>query len=430
MAKVNGLSKKEKESKNNKESKNINVNLVKDLDLDLEWNNFCEDSMDLDLENTNNNNSDLSLSLSMSMLSLSCKNPTEENVDTISINKVKCSKLYISTKTKICYLNKPVDLKKVFWEIPVVPYHVPQVGVVKKQMKFNTTSPEDLSFILSKLTTYDYVDNYIISQIINPDGRIKFKDIRKISIGLSKKDITSYRCKKKSAFYNCFVVILRLLQNDKFKEINVKVFNTGQLEIPGIQDDATLETVLKLLIHILGPIVDTDGSVPLNYLKESSSTVLINSNFNCGYYINRENLYNILKYKYKISSNYDPCSYPGIQCSFYYDMKLAEQTGMMPLGFICNKKMKKIKDSTLNIGITSVSVMIFRTGSMLIVGKCTETILYDIYNFLCNMFETEYASIADKQGTLSATQTANNKKNAGLKIPRKIRKKSIYCSSE
>ena len=37
----------------------------------------------------------------------------------------------------------------------------------------------------------------------------KFKDIRKISIGVCKKDIISVRGKLKSAFYNCFVLILR-----------------------------------------------------------------------------------------------------------------------------------------------------------------------------------------------------------------------------
>ena len=383
--------------------------LIIEEDLDLEWNNFCED--DLDLSDVDIEHSDVDIEHS------------------VKASGTKCTKLYISTKTKICYLNKPIDLKNVFWQIPIIPYHMPQIGVVKKQMKFNSTSQEELSLILDKLPDYDYVDNYIINQIINPDGRIKFKDTRKISIGLSKKDITSYRCKKKSAFYNCFVVIVRLLQNDKFKEINVKVFNTGQLEIPGIQDDVTLDTVLKLLIQILSPYTDTGtsaGTVPLAYLPESSSTVLINSNFNCGYYINRDSLYNLLKYKYKISSNYDPCSYPGIQCSFYYDLKLQKQTGMMPVGFVCNKKMKKIKDTTLNIGITSVSVMIFRTGSMLIVGKCTEDILYNIYDFLCSLFETEYATIADNPSNTTSTIT---KKINTVKTVRKIRKKTIYCNS-
>ena len=40
-----------------------------------------------------------------------------------------------------------------------------------------------------------------------------------------------------------------------------------------------------------------------------------------------------------------------------------------------------------------VSFMIFRTGSILIVGKCNEDILITIYRFICNILESEYSSI-------------------------------------
>ena len=43
----------------------------------------------------------------------------------------KCSPLNISTKTKIAYLNTPIDLKEVFWEVPVIPYAKPVNGVIK-----------------------------------------------------------------------------------------------------------------------------------------------------------------------------------------------------------------------------------------------------------------------------------------------------------
>ena len=100
-----------------------------------------------------------------------------------------------------------------------------------------------------------YYDEHIMSHIDNPNGRIKFKDIRKITVGISKKDIMSYRSKKKQAFYNCFVMILRIKILDAFKEFHIKVFNTGKLEIPGIQDSTILEKVLTLLVNILMPIV-------------------------------------------------------------------------------------------------------------------------------------------------------------------------------
>jgi hypothetical protein len=37
--------------------------------------------------------------------------------------------------------------------------------------------------------------------------------------------------------------------------------------------------------------------------------------------------------------------------------------------------------------------MIFRTGSVLIVGHCSEDILYNVYNFLSKIFIKEYSEI-------------------------------------
>jgi hypothetical protein len=330
----------------------------------------------------------------------------------------KCSPLNISTKTKISYLNYPIDLKKVFWAIPLIKYHDPQIGVIKKQMKFNSLSLEEVSAIMAEKAKYDYVDDYVISSVLATDGRNKFKDIRKISIGICKKDITSYRCKRKSAFYNCFVVILRLLHNEKYKEIHVKVFNTGKLEIPGIQDSTILNKILTVLVDILTPLVHLEAGVPpLEFLEHKSETVMINSNFSCGYYINREKLYKLLKYKYKINSNFDPCSYPGIQCEFYHDALLTLQHGIQPTTSVESASVERAKAS-VSIPVSKISFMVFRTGSVLIVGKCSEDILYEIYAFLCRLFETEFDEI--KGLTINPVGTKKEKEKV-----RKLRKKII-----
>ena len=343
----------------------------------------------------------------------------------------KCSSLYISTKTQIAYLNMAIDLRPVFWQIPIIPYHLPAVGIVKKQMKFNSTSQEELDDITRNTANYDYVDQYVINQIINPEGRIKFKDTRKVSIGLSRKDITSYRCKKKSAFYNCFVVIMRLLYNNVYKEIHVKVFNTGKMEIPGIQNENILHQALTLLTDILRPVVAIPSLAdPLQFIASKSETVLINSNFSCNYYIDREKLYRILKYKYKINSAYDPCSYPGIQCEFYYKKSnnrlLCEQTGKQPAALGQTQLVEEGKENDH----MKVSFMIFRTGSVLIVGKCTEPILYEIYDFLCKLFIVEYLEIIGKTTELDLPKETGggggtNGGDIYVKKTRKLRKKTI-----
>lgn len=312
------------------------------------------------------------------------------------------SDIYISTKSKIAYLTEPVDLR-VFWQIPIIPYATPCNGVIKKQIKINSKSQEELDEIQSRLQNELYFDEHVMSHIDNPSGRIKFKDIRKITIGVSKKDIMTYRSKKKQAFYNCFVMIIRLKIADEFKEFHIKVFNTGKLEIPGVQNDSMFELVLKTIISILQPHSPTQ----LSYNK-TSDTVLINSNFNCGFYIDREALYDILRYKYNIQAIYDPCSYPGIQCKFYYNKDIGVQTGKQ----ITTEN--KVKYSN----IVEVSFMIFRTGSVLIVGMCDDDVLFEIYNFLKLILVAEFENVC--QGILDSSTLANVKDKK-----KKIRKKII-----
>jgi len=300
----------------------------------------------------------------------------------LNIEAPKSTNIYISTKTKIAYLNMPIDLKEVFWKIPVISYSQPSTGVIKKQMKFNSSDQEELTFIQKKLVDEKYFEEHIITHIDNPAGRIKFKDIRKISIGISKKDIMSYRCKKKSAFYNCFVLILRMKIETQFKEFHVKVFNTGKLEIPGIQCEVSFQLILKNVLKILQQHTESK----LEYKNDSEETVLINSNFNCGYYINRETLYDLLKSKYNIQAIYDPCSYPGIQCKFYFNPDIGIQSGSQI----------SEENKSLFTNIKEVSFMIFRTGSVLIVGKCDEDILMQIYEFLKIILNNEFKTICQK----------------------------------
>ena len=103
-------------------------------------------------------------------------------------NIPKCSDIYISTKTKISYLNKKIDLNSDFWKIPIIDYNSPIEGIVKKQIKINSKTKEEVNSIEDKLINESIYNNQIISSIDNPENnKVKFKDVRKITIGLSKK---------------------------------------------------------------------------------------------------------------------------------------------------------------------------------------------------------------------------------------------------
>ena len=385
------------ETKKSNTSNKINSNVVDDeweKFISVDYNDASTDDDDYDNEN-NNNEEDFT-------------NRRQNSVD-FEMNKnlisPKANNIYISTKSKIAYLNTEINLKDIFWKVPIIPYATPTNGVIKKQMKFNSITQEELDEVHTNLKTVNHYEDQVMTSINNPSGRIKFKDIRKVSIGISKKDIMSYRSKKKSAFYNCFVMILRIRIQDLFKEFHIKVFNTGKMEIPGIQNETIFEIVLNNIISTLQPYMDK----PIGF-EVKSDTVLINSNFNCGFYINRETLYDILKTRYNIQCIYDPCSYPGIQCKFYYNPALEVQTGSQI----------SEEEKTTYKNIVTVSFMIFRTGSILIVGMCDENVLHIIYEFLKVMLEKEFQQINQKIITPENTVVKNKKK--------KIRKKNIVVS--
>tara|TARA_Y100000816_G_C26102818_1_gene584989 strand:+ start:587 stop:1600 length:1014 start_codon:yes stop_codon:yes gene_type:complete len=333
------------------------------MDIEDEWNSFLNNEDDYIIENNNLNN--------------------DENIIP------KCSDLYISTTTKIAFLNQNVNLNEIFWKLPLLHYYDEKEGILKKQMKFNLVSQEEVNIVEEKISKIkNYVENYVIKKV-SDNSITQFKDIRKISVGLCKKDLITFRSKKKSAFYNCFVLIIRYFYNNEYKEMHVKVFNTGKLEIPGIQNNEMFISLLKIVKDLLQPYFEEE----LDYLHDKSHTVLVNSNFNCGFLINREKLFTLLKYKYKIHATYDPCSYPGIQCKY----KIEEYD-------------EKKKDNI------SISFMIFRTGSVLIVGKCKEESLYNVFNYLKNILQEEYNEI--KHNCQKIDNVVKIKKN-------KIRKKVI-----
>jgi len=310
--------------------------------------------------------------------------PDPNNINTASKKKTiflpKCLPLYISTQTKIGFLNKTIPLEEIFWNLPTIEYYTPKEGIIKKIIKINSNTQEEVDILEEKIKNTNNIQVDIISKIDNVTGAVKrFKDIRKIIVGISKKDLINFRKKKKSAFYNCFAVIVRIFHKGVFKEINIKLFNTGKLEIPGIKDIETLFIAVNILTNFINSI----SNLNVKHIESKLSTVLINSNFSCNYYINRDILYNILKFEYGIHSLFDSCSYPGIQCKYFYNIN-NKHTG------VCNCKNKcDLNKKNPNNVCRVISFMVFRTGSVLVVGNCDEDTLNTVYGFIVKLLTKE-----------------------------------------
>jgi hypothetical protein len=224
------------------------------------------------------------------------------------------------------------------------------------------------------------------------------------------------RGKVKNAFYNCFATIFRFKYDGLFREIHVKVFNTGKLEIPGILNPGLLVIVKRMLLETIQPFIEK----PIEFIEtDSEENVLINSNFNCGYFINREKLHTILRSdKYRIETAYDPCSYPGVKCKYYFNNELGFDQNIQNGQILSEDRGQKMSELGDNNKYTEVSFMIFRTGSCLIVGNCTERILKFVFEFIKKILVVEYQNIY----VANEEPIVKNKKT-------KLRKKAINVTS-
>ena len=108
------------------------------MSIDEEWSNFLDNSENLDLEKSESRNN--------------------KNNGLIP----KCSDIYISTKTKIIYLNKELlDIYSIFWKINIEDYDKQIEGIIKKQIKIScNTKVESLENLIKN-------ESYYISKIIN-----------------------------------------------------------------------------------------------------------------------------------------------------------------------------------------------------------------------------------------------------------------------
>lgn len=327
------------------------------------------------------------------------------------------SPLHLCTKTIIAYINfqKRINLETLFWKIPIHSYYEPKEGIIKKQIQITCKTNEHLEEVKRE---YDNVsmrkNSYVIMNVEKKDKLCSFKHIQKIDIGTSKVDVLSTRKKKikQKAFYNCFTMVFRVYHKEKeeYKEIHVKLFNTGKLEIPGITQDSVLFHTLDLLISYIKPYI-TNETIPLSYSKDIEN-VLINMKFHAGFNIRREVMYEIMRNKYNIIASYESTGYPGVKCKFYYNKYKDEQDGRCNCESLCEKSKAKYDDTKCK----EISFMIFRTGNILILGHSNIEIFYKIYDFLKYILKTEFHLIHDDH-----VNNIPDKKPTGM-----IRKKTIF----
>tara|TARA_Y100000996_G_C22476951_1_gene624573 strand:- start:108 stop:851 length:744 start_codon:yes stop_codon:yes gene_type:complete len=237
--------------------------------------------------------------------------------------------LRISTITSVLKLSKIIDLEKIYREIPISKTYIPYI---------------------------EYgCDN--------------------IPRGFSEKSLIKKRKKKKKKiFYNQST--LHIIHEGKI--MNVKLFNNGRVQITGLKNENQAVKLVKKLIQYF-----KDFEVISDYTELiENRIVLINSDFDLGFEINREKLHSEI-IENDIYSSYEPCIYPGVNIKYFINTN--NRCGICECENMCNGKGNGCGDGDCK----KVTIAVFKSGKVIITGGQNKEQIIESYRFITNFIQNK-----------------------------------------
>ena len=215
-------------------------------------------------------------------------------------------------------------------------------------------------------------DNLEINDIV------KFVECKEKIKGYSKKMDKKKRKKKvKKTFYN--QATIHIFHTNKI--VNVKVFNNGKIQMTGLKFEKQGKEVLNIVKDILieknkGEIFDGKTLEITDY-----KIVLINSDFDIGYSVNREKLDREI-IDMGLFSTYEPCMYPGVNIKYYFNTRY-DKCGICKCECKCDGKGEGLGNGDCK----RVTVAVFASGKIIITGGKSNEQLVESYHFIKNVLK-------------------------------------------
>ena len=199
----------------------------------------------------------------------------------------------------------------------------------------------------------------------------KAKAQEKIVIGTCSRDELTKRKKSKNIFFNQSTLVVRRQHATApdgqpiFKEVNIKLFKNGGVQMTGIPSDTFAQETLAWLIRELSsfsePVLQGEGK-PCKY-----SIQLINSDYQVNGNINREKLHEILVNEYNLFSSFESTIYQGCDTKYFYNEAAPADAaeGICP----CGESLCAGNGDGTSLGqCKEITISPFHTGSVIITG--------------------------------------------------------------
>ena len=305
--------------------------------------------------------------------------------------------------------------------------------------------PEPTKYRISTMTMITSFNCNINLEVVSRYFKL---DDRIISMVYGDKPVKSSSIKKNNRpFFNQATIIVKL---DPLKNINIKIFSNGKIQMTGVKKKEDGEYALNLIIEklkitkgiipiknlldsqlikyylevfdeqvldenfyekdkdnkavlkreqILKRIYEKKDSEDINIHAESIEDlslieiknidiVLINSDFNINFKIKRNNLFSLLSKEYQIVTRYEPGIYPGVNSKYYWNKAYEDKEfeGKCYCTKKCNGKGKGNGDGDCK----QITIAAFQSGSVIITGAREILHIEKAQNFINRVFRENY----------------------------------------
>jgi TATA-box binding protein (TBP) (component of TFIID and TFIIIB) len=199
---------------------------------------------------------------------------------------------------------------------------------------------------------------------------------------------------KKTFFFNqATLVIRREVAPLNWKEINIKLFRNGGVQMTGVRSEEMSWSALRWIIdHIQTQCIEPvfESEVVLNKMQPQ----LVNTDFSIGAKIRRDILYKILSEQYHLTVSYEPSIYQGVKTKYFYNAQRPEgcPAGVCP----CEKLCKGTGDGSKLGECKKITISPFQTGQIIITGARTMAQILEAYEFMKALFQTHAEEVLRK----------------------------------
>lgn len=254
--------------------------------------------------------------------------------------------LRISTMTTTCQMGTTIKLDVLFEKIKTIPYWYLGEGVLKMEYKGETK-------------------------------------------GVCRNDIMLRRKRVKKTFFNQSSLVVRLSTgSETWKEVNIKLFSNGGVQMTGVPDDKTGRAAIEWLAS------NIERNYPDVFPKTRGihkyETQLVNSDYSIGVPIRRERLHKILVETYGLFSTFESTIYQGVNTKFFYNK--ASPPGN-PGICLCPTPCEGTGNGEKIGDCKRITISPFQTGRIIITGARNLDQINEAYRFMNEIFKRHAADI-------------------------------------